>query len=130
MPTYRNDSVEGKGYSVEDYLGNNKVVGVGDYVKTYKILGSPFTKTSDSPYFPICVVADYAFSSPATKTGLLGCKVIRLTATTTGISVQWNSSSNPSSLTLPANQSIDFENNGEIESAVFTGTGVVKVEGF
>ena len=38
MPTYRNDSTEGKGYSVQDYLGNNKSVGVGDVIQTYKIL--------------------------------------------------------------------------------------------
>lgn len=129
MPTYRNDSIEGKGYSVQDYLGNNKSVGVGDVIKTYKILEAPFTKLSDDPYFPLVLVDDPAFASPGTKAGLLNCSVIRVMTNNSGITVKANSSSNPAQITLPVGISLDIPNTGEIESLVFSGTGTVSISG-
>ena len=130
MPTYILDSAYGKSIQVEDYNGNSINVEPGRSIQTYKILSAPFSKTSDEPYLPIVVVADNAFVVPGTKTGMLGCKVIRLTAPGGSVTVKWNSASNPTSLLLPPGQSLDFDNAGEIESIVFEGSGTVKIEGF
>ena len=130
MPTYTLDATYDKSIQIEDYLGNSVNVEPGRSIQTYKILSAPFSKTSDSPYFPISLVVDNAFVVPGTKTGMLGCKIIRLTAPGSSVTVKWNSSSNPSSLLLPAGQSLDFENESEIESIVFEGSGTVKIEGF
>lgn len=99
-------------------------------IETYKILSSPFVKTSDAPYFPLVKVYESAFSSPGTKTGLLVCKIIRLTAGAEGITVKANASANPSVLALIDGTAMDIENNGEIESLIFVGAGTVKIEGF
>lgn len=127
MPTYRNDGVNT--ISVENSSGISVFVSPGNMIETYKILSSPFTKTSDSPYFPLVNVYEAAFTSPGTKTGLLSCKVIRLTADGV-ITVKANVAANPSSLALIDGTAMDIENNGEIESLVFSGTGTVKIEGF
>ena len=130
MPTYTLDENYNKSIQVLDYLGNSVNVEPGKSIQTYKILSAPFTKIGDAPYFPIITVVDNAFAVPGTKNGMLGCKVIRLTAPGSSVAVKWNSSSNPTSLLLPAGQSLDFENDGEIESIVFEGSGTVKIEGF
>lgn len=130
MPTYTLDANYDKSIQVPDCLGNSVNVEPGKSIQTYKILSAPFTKTSDAPYFPIITVVDNAFVVPGTKTGMLGCKVIRLTAPGSSVTVKWNSSSNPASLLLPAGQSLDFDNDGEIEIIVFEGSGTVKIEGF
>ena len=128
MPTYRNDG--SSTFSVEGVNSNSVFVSPGQFVETYKILSSPFVKTSDAPYFPLVRVYEAAFASPGTKTGLLSCKVIRLTAGGEGITVKANVAANTSSLSLIDGTAMDIENNGEIESLVFTGTGTVKIEGF
>ena len=128
MPTYRNDgSVSVK---IPDYAGVDVIVEPRRSIATYKILSAPFTKTNDSPYFPLVLVSIPAFSSPGTQTGLLACKVIRVTSESDGISVQANSAANPSVLQLIDGTAMDISNNGEIESLVFSGTGTVKIEGF
>ena len=130
MPTYTLAQDHQNSLQIEDYLGNSVNVEPGRSIKTYKVLSGPFTKISDEPYFPIAVVVDNAFPVPGIKTDMLGCKVIRLAASGSFVTVKWNSASNPSSLLLPAGQSLDFDNEGEIESIVFEGTGTVKIEGF
>ena len=127
MPTYRNDG--DMTIKVEDANGLSVSVNPGKSVETYKILSSPFAKTSDSPYFPLVKIYEAAFTSPGTKTGLLSCKVIRLTAEGE-ITVKANHASNPSVLSLIDGTPMDIENNGEIESLVFVGSGTVKIEGF
>ena len=127
MPTYRNDGASS--YKVENTSGNVVFVEPGKSIETYKILSSPFVKTSDAPYFPLVKVYEASFASPGTKTGLLSCKVIRLTAEGE-ITVKANHASNPSSLSLIDGTPMDIENNGEIESLVFVGAGTVKIEGF
>lgn len=128
MPTFRNDG--SVAISVKDTTGENVYVEPGKSVQTYKILPSPFVKTSDAPYFSLTKVREAAFSSPGTKTGLLGCSVIRLTAKTTGITIKCNLAANPNEFSLPYNTPIDIKNNGEIESLVFIGSGEVQIEGF
>ena len=128
MPTYRNDG--SVSVSVENSGGDGVFVKPGESVSTYKILSSPFVKTSDEPYFSLTKVREAAFSSPGTKTGLLGCSVIRLTAKTTGITIKCNLPANPNEFSLPSNTPIDIKNNGEIESLVFIGSGEVQIEGF
>lgn len=127
MPTYVNSG--SVSYRVEGVDGTITVE-PGKSVATYKILPSPFTKTSDSPYFPLVKVYEAAFSSPGTKTGLLACKIIRLTAGAEGITVTANAAANPSVLALIDGTAMDIENNGEIESLIFVGAGTVKIEGF
>ena len=127
MPTY---TYNGDGVAVvENNLGAMVSLSKGEPVATYKILGSPFVKTSDEPYFPLVKVYEASFASPGTKTGLLSCKVIRLTAEGE-ITVKANHASNPSVLSLIDGTAMDIENNGEIESLVFVGAGTVKIEGF
>ena len=127
MPTY---TYTGNGaVSVERYDGAIIHMEKGDSIETYKILGATFIKTSDAPYFPLVKVYESAFASPGTKTGLLSCKVIRLTAEGE-ITVKANHASNPSVLSLIDGTAMDIENNGEIESLVFMGSGTVKIEGF
>ena len=128
MPTYRNDG--SSAFSVEDTNGNSGFVSPGQIVETYKILPSPFIKTSDSPYFPLVKVYEAAFTTPGTKTGLIGCKIIRLTAGAEGITVTANAAANPFVLSLIDGTAMDIENSGEIESLVFVGAGTVKIEGF
>ena len=130
MPTFRNDDTNGKSYRVEDVNGVTVMVEPGKTIQTYKMLSSPFTKTADTPYFSLTKIADYDFTSPGTKTGLLVCSNIRLTAKVSGIQIQCNSASNPNYFSLPSNTSIDIKNEGEIDSLVFTGTGTVYIEGF
>ena len=126
MPTFRNDG--NVSVYVESLIGKVSVV-PGDSVTTYTILESPFTKTSDEPYYPLVLISDPAFASPGTKTGFLNCKVIRL-FTEDEISVKANSENNPYVLQLPVGQAIDIENLRRIESLVFIGSGTVKIEGF
>ena len=127
MPTY---TYNGDGVAVvENNLGAMVSLSKGESIETYKILGSPFTKTSDTPYFPLVKVYEASFASPGTKTGLLSCRVIRLTAEGE-ITVKANHASNPSVLSLIDGTAMDIENNGEIESLVFVGSGTVKIEGF
>ena len=128
MPTYRNDG--SVSISVENTAGKSVYVEPGKNIETYKILPSPFVKTSDAPYFSLTKVREVAFVSPGTKTGLLGCSVIRLTAKTTGITIKCNLAANPNQFSLPSNTPIDIKNNGEIESLVFIGSGEVQIEGF
>ena len=128
MPTFRNDG--SVSVSVEDINGKSVFVEPGKSIQTYKILPSPFVKTADTPYFSLTKVREAAFSSPGTKTGLLGCSVIRLTAKTTGITIKCNLAANPNEFSLPSNTPIDIKNNGEIESLVFIGSGEVQIEGF
>ena len=128
MPTY---TYNGDGVAiVENNLGAMVSLSKGESVATYKILGAPFVKTSDAPYFSLTKVREVAFVSPGTKTGLLGCSVIRLTAKTTGITIKCNLAANPNEFSLPSNTPIDIKNNGEIESLVFIGSGEVQIEGF
>lgn len=126
MPTYRNDGTVT--VSVEDVNGQTVYVEPSKSVLTYKILSQPFTKTSDTPFFPIVKLSEN-FGSPGTKTGLLNFKVLRLTAEG-DIFVKANHADNPSALSLIDGTAMDIENNGEIESLVFTGSGTVKIEGF
>ena len=128
MPTYRNDG--SSAFSVEDTNGNSGFVSPGQIVETYKILPSPFVKTADTPYFSLTKVREAAFSSPGTKTGLLGCSVIRLKANDSGITIKCNVAANPNEFSLPVGTAIDIKNEGEIESLVFIGTGTVQIEGF
>ena len=128
MPTFRNDGAAA--ISVEGVNGNSVFVEPGRSVETFKILGSPFTKTSDTPYFSLTKVREAAFTSPGTKTGLLGCSVIRLTAKASGITIKCNVAANTNEFSLPSNTAIDIKNNGEIESLVFIGAGEVQIEGF
>ena len=128
MPTFRNDG--SVSVSVEDINGKSVFVEPGKSIQTYKILPSPFVKTADTPYFSLTKVREAAFSSPGTKTGLLGCSVIRLTAKTTGITIKCNLAANHNEFSLPSNTPIDIKNNGEIESLVFIGSGEVQIEGF
>ena len=128
MPTFRNDGAAA--ISVEDVSGNSVFISPGKSVETYKILPSPFVKTADAPYFPLVKIYEPTFASPGTKTGLLGCKIIRLTAGADGIMAKANHTSNPSVLSLIDSTPMDIENNGEIESLVFVGSGTVKIEGF
>jgi hypothetical protein len=126
MPTYRND---GQSSVYIESLEGKVSVFPGRSVQTYKILGSPFIKVAEAPYFPLVSVYESAFASPGTKTGLLSCKVIRLTASG-DITVKANHADNPYPLALIDGTALDIENHGEIESLVFTGTGTVKIEGF
>ena len=128
MPTFRNDG--DTTISVEGVAGDSIFVSPGKSVETYKMLSAPFVKTADTPYFPLVRVHEAAFASPGTKTGLLGCKIIRLTASTDSITAKANVAANPYPLSLVDGTAMDIENNGEIESLVFTGTGTVKIEGF
>ena len=128
MPTY---TYMGEGtITVENYLGGIVSLSKGDSIQTYKILLAPFVKTADTPYFPLVPIYESAFVSPGTKTGLVSCKTIRLTAGAEGITVKANHASNPSSLALIDGVAMDIENKGEIESLVFVGAGTVKIEGF
>lgn len=127
MPTYRNNS--DKAYRVEDAGGNSVLVLPGQSIETFKILASPFTKMSDTPYFSLTKVS-VNFTSPGIQTGLLSCSVIRLTAKAEGISIKCNVAANTNSYVLPADITIDIKNNGEIESLVFTGAGDVTIEGY
>ena len=128
MPTY---TYLGEGsITVENYLGAVVSLSKGDSIQTYKILSSPFVKTAEAPYFPLVSVFESAFVSPGTKTGLVACKTLRLTAAAEGITVKANHADNPSSLSLIDGTAMDIENNGEIESLVFVGAGNVKIEGF
>lgn len=127
MPTYRNDG--DRAFKVEDSNGETVSVNPGFSVSTYKILGAPFTKTADTPYFSLTKV-NTTLTSPGTQTGLLGCKVMRLTAKASGITIKCNSASNPNVFALPSNTPIDIKNNGEIEALIFIGAGDVAIEGF
>lgn len=128
MPTYQNNGTSS--VSVKASSGVTVFVSPGQMVETYKILSSPFTKISEAPYFPLVSVYEANFTSPGTKTGLLSCKIIRLTAGADGISVKANHADNPYPLELIDGTALDIENNGEIESLIFYGSGSVKIEGF
>ena len=130
MPTYRNDSDEII-FGLKDVNERTITLKPNEILETYKIYDiDDLTKTSDEPYFSLTKVIDLAFSSPGTKTGLLGCSVIRLTAKTSGITIKCNLAANPNEFSLPYNTPIDIKNNGEIESLVFIGSGEVQIEGF
>jgi hypothetical protein len=127
MPTYRNDG--DRAFKVEDSSGETVSVNPGFNVSTFKILGAPFTKTSDEPFFSLTRV-NVTLTSPGTQTGLLSCKVIRLTAKASGITMKCNVAANTNVFSLPANVSIDIRNDGEIEALIFIGAGEVTLEGF
>lgn len=127
MPTYRNDG--DVTYRVKDSNGRMVDVAPGKSVLTLKILSSPFTKTADSPYFPLMKVYESAFTSPGTKTGLIDCKKIKLTTSATGITVKANAATNTYTMPLLANSATEIDNDGEIDSLIFAGTGNVKIEG-
>lgn len=129
MPTYRNDA-EDIIFGLKDINGRTITLKPDEILETYKIYDiDGLTETLESPYFPLVKVYESAFVSPGTKTGLLSCKVIRLTAEG-DITVKANHASNPSVLSLIDGTAMDIENNGEIESLVFVGSGTVKIEGF
>lgn len=129
MPTYRNDTEEII-FGLKDTTGRTITLKPNETLESYKIYDIiGLTKTLESPYFPLVNIFESAFVSPGTKTGLLMTKVIRLTADG-DIVVKANHVDNPFPLELVDNTAIDIENNGEIESLVFTGTGTVKIEGF
>lgn len=129
MPTY---TYQGNGtISVEGVDGGSQLVRKGESFATYKVMptNSDFVKTAETPHFPLVSVYEAAFASPGTKTGLLSCKILRLTASG-DIVVKANHADNPYPLSLIDGTALDIENHGEIESLVFTGTGTVKIEGF
>lgn len=130
MPTYRNDSSEII-FGLKDTTERTITLKPDETLQTYKIYNiDDLTKTSDEPYFSLTKVIDLAFSSPGTKTRLLECSIIRLTAKTPGITIKCNSTSNPNVFALPSNTPIDIKNNGEIEALIFIGAGDVAIEGF
>lgn len=127
MPTY---TYTGEGTAiVEDVLGASVSLAKGESVQTFKILSAPFVKTSDEPFFSLTKV-NTTLTSPGTQTGLLGCKVIRLTAKASGITMKCNVAANTNVFSLPQNTPIDIKNEGEIEALIFIGAGDVALEGF
>lgn len=129
MPTYRNDTEEII-FGLKDTTGRTITLKPDETLESYKIYDIiGLTKTLESPYFPLVNVYEAAFASPGTKTGLLSCKIIRLTAEG-DIVAKANHADNPYPLALIDGTALDIENRGEIESLVFTGTGTIKIEGF
>lgn len=129
MPTYRNDTEENI-YGLKNKDDRNALVVPSGTIETYKIYNiAGLTKTLDTPYYKLVGLSE-VFATPGTKTGLIEFKVIRLTALADGITVKANVAANPYALSLISDTAIDIENNGEIGSLVFVGTGSVKIEGF
>ena len=129
MPTYKNNTNES--VMVEDIHGNNAVVPPGFYVETYKYMDSVLTRTADTPYFPLAKINDsVSVSGTGSISGLLDCKILRLTASSSGMAVKVDSASNTFTMPLISNQPMDIENNGEINTLHFTGSGTVGVVGF
>lgn len=129
MPTYRNDTEEII-FGLKDTTGRTVTLKPDETLESYKIYDIiGLTKTLESPYFPFVNIFESAFVSPGTKTGLLSAKIIRLTAEGE-ITVKANHADNPYPLELVDGTAMDIENDGEIESLIFTGTGTVKIEGF
>ena len=128
MPTFKNNSTS-ESVKITNINGIDIVVNPGEYIQTYKLnLPSFMTKISDLPYLPLTKI-NQTITTPGSISGLLASKVIRIVSTSAGISVGANSSENTSVMTLPANTPLDIENNWEIESLYFTGTGTVVVTG-
>lgn len=128
MPTFKNISTS-ESATVENIYGKTVVVFPGATVETYKLsLPSFLEKISDTPYLPL-VKINQTVTVPGNITNLLTSKIIRLISSSSGTTVGANSSSNTNVMTLPVNTPLDIENNGEIESLHFTGTGTVVVTG-
>lgn len=126
MPTYRNDT--GTSQVVPNLAGNNVVVGAGESIQTYRILGTGWTKTSDEPYFRLTTFRQVV-TSPGSVTGLSGQRIIRVVTPSDGISMTANAAANPNAYPLTAYAAIDIANDGEIDALIFTGTGTVTVIG-
>lgn len=131
MPTYQNTSKD-KTFKVKDYQGNTCYVSPGFFIMTYQAnLPLEMNKVSDEPYFPLAKLNQtVTVSGTGSITDLLEYKVLRLTASATGMAVKAQTASNTFTLPLVANQALDIENLGEISALHFTGTGTVLVVGF
>ena len=128
MPTYKNTSLSDS-FFVDNINGDKVKVFPGAIIETYKLnLPSFMSKISDEPYLPLTRI-NQNVTSPGNITGLLSSKIIRLMTSDAGITVGANSSSNISVMTLPVDTPIDIENDGEIESLFFLGSGTVAVIG-
>lgn len=126
MPTYTNAT--GTTQVVTASSGAEAVVPNGGSVQTYQILGSGWTKTSDEPYFELATFRE-TVTSPATVSGLIGQKIIRVVTADDDIFMTANVSENPNTYPLTANIAMDILNGGQIDALVFTGAGTVTVIG-
>lgn len=125
MPTYTRTG-EGSA-SVENTSGRMVEVNPGESIETYKILGAGWDKTDDEPYHAIGVTQ--SITSPGTIENLLEYPYLRIIAGAAGITVKANTTTNPNTYPLQNGVALTLENEGRIDSLIFTGAGAVSVVG-
>jgi hypothetical protein len=127
MPTYTNNT--GTSQVVPNLAGNNVVVGAGESVQTYRILGTGWTKTNDEPYFALARVRG-SITSPGTVSGLVTDRYLQVLTDADGITVKANVAANPNEYPLQKGVPYYIDNaDGVIDALVFVGDGAVTVVG-
>lgn len=121
MPTYRNDSSDS--YNAINFSGEWQKVDPNETIKSFKVLGSPFTKTSDSPYKPLA--KSYFKETISVQTMIpsgetLENDALLMIEASMDCYVRANSPSNPYPYYLKANRPGYLDNEGEIEKFYFT----------
>lgn len=132
MPTYRNDG--NVTVKMKNYLGNEVVLYPGVTIATHEVLGNPFTKISDAPYYSLEAIQD-TLEMPDSISNLSKCKHITVTTGENQAFMKCNSKTNPIETTIPANSVFKFTNTGEIHTLFFSAEegvegATVKIEGY
>lgn len=126
MPTYKNISSSPQGTVTP--LGSFSTVNSGETVETYKILRGEWEKVSDEPHLPLTNIRA-TVTCPGSVSGLLASSYISVVAGADGIVVTANAATNPHGYELTKGVVVEIENNGEIDSLHFNGSGSVLVQG-
>ena len=131
MATYRNDGT----FTVDmvDLYGKKVTLNPGDKIETHEVLRSPFTKTSDEPYYSPVLLKDEV-EVPGSLLSVESCRIIKVTTGSYAVTMFFNSTSNEKSVYIPASTTVKIKNNGYIYDLYFTteeaaGTDIT-VEGF
>lgn len=125
MPTYTRSATSAT--LVENLSGEKVWVKTGETIETYQILGTGWTKTEDTPFYPLGAQST-PVTSPETVTGLKGFKTIKLLTAGTDITVKANAAANTYVLSLTKDVEKVIDNShGYIDSLIIAGTGTVSV---
>jgi hypothetical protein len=117
MPTYRNDGTFTT--KLVNYKGKEVVMYPGVTIETHEVLGAPFTKISEEPFYSLTEVYG-SVDVPDHISGLKDCKVIRVISGSVAVIMHINAASNTKVLHIPASTMAEFKNDGLIHTLFFS----------
>lgn len=118
MATFRNDG--NFTTKMVDYEGKEVILYPGSSIKTHEVLGAPFTKTSDEPFYSLAKVQEDSLALPGSVSGLSDCKVIKITTNSGVVNMRCNSLSSPHVTVIPIDSVFEFRNDGSISVLFFS----------